>query len=95
MVKFQIKVENVVSFAVLGRRIVLNELVEKMKNTEYFPDRFPGVVYRITEPKAASLIFSSGKIICTGGRNLEDINLALNKFKKSLEGIGLDVKHVN
>ncbi|MCK4532050.1 MAG: TATA-box-binding protein, partial [Candidatus Aenigmarchaeota archaeon] len=62
---------------------------------EYEPEQFPGLVYRMKNPRVAFLLFGSGKIIATGGRNLKDINLALNKFKKSLEGIGLKVKHVN
>ncbi len=65
-----------------------------MDNTEYEPEQFPGLVYRMKSPRTAFLLFGSGKIICTGGRNLEDINIALNKFKKRLEGIGLKVKPI-
>ncbi|MCK4336177.1 MAG: TATA-box-binding protein, partial [Candidatus Aenigmarchaeota archaeon] len=80
MVEFHIKVENVVSFAVLGRRIVLNKLVEKMENTEYEPEQFPGLVYRIKDPRAAALIFSSGKIVCTGAKSIAMSKEAMNKI---------------
>jgi len=42
----------------------------------------------------AFLLFSSGKIICTGAHNTDDIHKALGKFKKKLEGIGIKVKPV-
>ena len=86
--KFYIKVENVVSFAVLGRRIVLNKLVEKMKSTEYCPERFPGVVYRIKDPRAAALIFSSGKIVCTGAKSIAMSKEAMNKIVDDIRKTG-------
>ncbi|MCX6818284.1 MAG: TATA-box-binding protein [Candidatus Aenigmarchaeota archaeon] len=85
MVEFHIKVENVVAFAVLGKRIVLNKLVEKMENTEYEPEQFPGLVYRIKDPRAAALIFSSGKIVCTGAKSIA-------MSKEAMRKIVLDIK---
>jgi transcription initiation factor TFIID TATA-box-binding protein len=66
MAEFQVKVENIVAFAVLNIQISLNKLVDSMENAEYEPEQFPGLVYRSKNPRAAALIFSSGKIVCTG-----------------------------
>ena len=66
MSEFDIKVENVVAFTSLGKDISLTTLVSKIEDVEYEPEQFPGVVYRIQNPRAAALIFSSGKIVCTG-----------------------------
>ena len=63
MVGFQVKVENVVSFVPLGKKIPLNKLVSSIENAEYEPEQFPGLVYRIQDPRAAALIFSSGKMM--------------------------------
>lgn len=80
-------VENIVSAITLNHQIDLKKFVRKVKGLEYNPDRFPGVVYRIRDPKLAMLIFSSGKVICTGARSENDINLAVkNLLKKLREG---------
>ena len=88
MIKFPIKVENVVAFAVLGKKITLNKLVEKMENTEYEPEQFPGLVYRIKDPRAAALIFSSGKIVCTGAKSIEMSKEAMRKIIKDIDKTG-------
>ncbi len=91
MVEFPIKVENVVAFAVLGRKIVLNKLVEKMENTEYEPEQFPGLVYRIKDPRAAALIFSSGKIVCTGAKSISMAKEAMRKIVRDIQKTGISM----
>ena len=44
-----------------------------LENIEYEPEQFPGMVFRMKEPKVVILIFSTGKVICTGARNKEDV----------------------
>ena len=79
-------VENMVSAITVNTKIDLKKFVKKVKGMEYNPERFPGVVYRIRDPKLAMLIFSSGKIICTGARSPNDIERAvenlLERFKE-------------
>ena len=59
----------------LGKYINLNKVVVTLnvENIEYEPEQFPGLVYRVKDPKMVVLIFSSGKLILTGGKNLADI----------------------
>jgi len=76
---FQVKVENVVSFVSLGKKIPLNRLVEEFENTKYEPGQFPGLIYKITEPKASALIFSSGKVVCTGAKSIEKSKEAVHR----------------
>jgi len=83
--KFDIKVENIVSSVALGIRIPLETLVEHLEGTEYEPEQFPGLVYRVKDPKAATLIFSSGKIVCTGARSVEDVATVIKKVVKLLK----------
>jgi transcription initiation factor TFIID TATA-box-binding protein len=89
--KFHIKIENVVAFVVLGVKIPLNKLVGAVENTEYEPEQFPGLVYRITDPRAAALIFSSGKIVCTGAKNIEKANEAIAKVVAKIGEAGIKV----
>ncbi|MBI4020095.1 MAG: TATA-box-binding protein [Candidatus Aenigmarchaeota archaeon] len=92
--KFDVKVENIVASSKIKAKLNLEEVAFSLENAEYEPEQFPGLVYRINEPRVAFLLFSSGKIICTGAHNIEDIHSALNKLKKRLEEIGIKVKPV-
>ncbi|MBL7169543.1 MAG: TATA-box-binding protein [Candidatus Aenigmarchaeota archaeon] len=83
--KFEIRVENIVACVALGMRIPLEALVEHLDGTEYEPEQFPGLVYRVKDPKAATLIFSSGKIVCTGARSIEDVEKVIKKVVKVLK----------
>jgi len=89
MTEFQVKVENVVSFVSLGKKIPLNKLVSSVEDTEYKPERFPGLVYRISEPRAAALIFSSGKIVCTGTKSIEKSKQAIKKVVERIRKAGI------
>ncbi len=73
-----------------GKSINLNKVVVTLnvENIEYEPEQFPGLVYRIKEPKIVALIFSSGKIILTGGKKMEDIRKGLDFLEQKLESIG-------
>ena len=70
----------------LGKYININKLsvTLNLENIEYEPEQFPGLVYRIKDPKIVVLIFSSGKLILTGGKNLEDIKKGLDTLEEKL-----------
>jgi transcription initiation factor TFIID TATA-box-binding protein len=90
--QFDIKVENIVASSKIEAKLNLEEIAFSLENAEYEPEQFPGLVYRIREPRVAFLLFSSGKIICTGAHTLSDVQLALRKLKEKLEEIGIRVK---
>jgi len=83
---------NIVVSAALGHDIPLEKMAATLSNTEYNPEQFPGLVIRIKEPKTSALIFSSGKIVCTGGRTLDDVRQSIRKIMKSLEKINVKIK---
>jgi transcription initiation factor TFIID TATA-box-binding protein len=91
MSKFEIKVENVVAFASLGKNILLTTLIKKLDDVEYDPERFPGLVYRIKDPRTAALIFSSGKIVCTGARSVDLAREAMHKVVDRIRETGVDL----
>jgi transcription initiation factor TFIID TATA-box-binding protein len=90
--KREIKVVNIVVSASLGHDIPLEKMAATLSNTEYNPEQFPGLVIRIKEPKTSALIFSSGKIVCTGARTMEDVRESIRKIIKSLEKIKVKIK---
>ena len=64
-----VSIENVVASASVDQKMDLNEITRKFSDVEYHPDQFPGLVFRIKSPKTATLIFSSGKMVCTGAKS--------------------------
>jgi len=89
--KPEIVVQNIVATADLGGELNLTETAQGLglDNVEYEPEQFPGLVYRIKEPRVAMLLFSSGKIVCAGARSTEDISKAVEKLSEELTSLGL------
>jgi transcription initiation factor TFIID TATA-box-binding protein len=85
----KVAITNIVCSYDIGKYINLNKVVItlNLENIEYEPEQFPGLVYRIKDPKIVALLFSSGKIILTGGKNLEDIKKGLDFLEQKLESI--------
>lgn len=88
--KADVDIENVVASATLPQNIDLNA-VERIfvKNVEYKPEQFPGLVFRLKKPKTATLIFSSGKMVCTGAKSEKQAKKAVNKVVKTLKEGGI------
>jgi len=85
----KVAITNMVCSYNLGTRLNLNKVAVtfNVENIEYEPEQFPGLVYRIKDPKIVALLFSSGKIILTGGKNLEDIKKGVDVLEQKLESI--------
>lgn len=91
MAKRDIKVVNIVVSTSLQHDIPLEKMAATLSNTEYNPEQFPGLVIRIKEPKTSALIFSSGKVVCTGARSMDKVEESIRKIIKSLEKIGIKI----
>lgn len=91
---FKIKVENIVASADLNVKIPLEKIVSKMEGMEYEPEQFPGLVYRMEKPKAAALIFGSGKVVCTGARSVTDVKIVFKKVAKIVESLRIKVPRI-
>ena len=83
--KPEIKVVNMVASADLLGRIELEEATYTLGRTMYEPEQFPGLIYRMDEPKVVILIFASGKVVCTGATKEEDVYKAVAKLQKQVE----------
>ena len=87
-----IKIVNIVVSTSLEHDIPLEKMAATLSNTEYNPEQFPGLVIRIKEPKTSALIFSSGKVVCTGARTIEKVEESIKKIIKSLAKINIKIK---
>jgi transcription initiation factor TFIID TATA-box-binding protein len=86
------KLQNIVSTANFKCILDLREIALKAKNAEYNPRRFAAVIMRIKEPKTTALIFSSGKMVCTGARTEEESRQASRTYAKIILKLGFPVK---
>jgi transcription initiation factor TFIID TATA-box-binding protein len=91
MVDRKIEVVNIVVSTSLEHDVPLEKMAATLSNTEYNPEQFPGLVIRIKEPKTSALIFSSGKVVCTGARSMDKVEESIEKIIKSLEKIGINI----
>ena len=80
-----IQVVNIVASVSLGGRIDLEKSTYMLQRTMYEPEQFPGLIYRMTEPKVVFLLFASGKLVCTGAKSAEDVYEAVIKVLDQLE----------
>jgi transcription initiation factor TFIID TATA-box-binding protein len=80
-----INIQNVVASATLNQKVDLNAVVKSNPGVEYRPEQFPGLVFRIKRPKTGTLIFNSGKMVCTGAKKEQDVCDAVHKLHGSLE----------
>ena len=69
----------------------MEKLATKLERAEYNPEQFPGLILKIDAPKASALLFSSGKIICTGTKSMAEAKRAISVIIKKIESIGLKV----
>ena len=88
--ELDVKIQNIVATGDLGTIINLNKVAVRLsfEKVEYEPEQFPGLVYRIDEPKMVLLLFGSGKVVCTGGKNIEDISIAIDILIDELKDAG-------
>lgn len=84
-----VTIENVVASASLDQKIDLLAILKSFKNVEYKPKQFPGLVFRLKRPKTATLIFTSGKMVCTGAKSEKLARSAINKVVRQLKDNGI------
>ncbi len=84
-----ISIENVVASASLDQKIDLLAIMKVFRNVEYRPKQFPGLVFRLKRPKTATLIFGSGKMVCTGAKSEKMAKRAVNKVVRELKNNGI------
>ena len=85
------KIENVVASAFLGSQLDLQELAISLEGADFEPERFPGLIYRMKEPKTATLLFHSGKVVCTGAKSSDQVRLAMGNLTAQLRKLGINI----
>ncbi len=84
-----IEIQNVVASANLKAGVDLERAAFLLEGAMYEPEQFPGLIYRMKDPKVVLLIFSSGKVVCTGAKKEEQVKEAVNKIYQKLKDLGV------
>jgi transcription initiation factor TFIID TATA-box-binding protein len=85
----RLTVVNVVASTRVAEELDLPDIAIQL-NCEYEPEQFPGVVYRVVDPKLAILMFRSGRAVCTGGKNQNNIEVGIERMTKDLRDAGIE-----
>lgn len=87
----EIRVENVVASARIAEQLDLMKLNVVLSDSEYNPEKFPGLVVHLDEPPVAALMFKSGKMVVTGAKHITDAQRAVDGICSTLRKDGQDV----
>lgn len=86
-----LKVQNIVATTSLGKPISLTKLARTQNNTEYNPETFPGLILRVKKPKSAVLVFTSGNLVCTGTKSIQQVKQVIDIVIKQLRKINVKI----
>jgi len=81
--KVEINIENVVATTSLNQNINIKRTIRNF-SAKYNPDKFPGAVIRLVNPRSVILIFKSGSIVCTGTKSEKMAEKAIQEFVSEL-----------
>jgi transcription initiation factor TFIID TATA-box-binding protein len=87
----KISIENVVASATIAEELNIETISMLLDDAEYEPKQFPGVIYRLKEPRVATLIFRSGKVVCTGAKSIDSVRKAFELLTQQLKDAGISV----
>ncbi len=86
----EITIQNFVASGDLHTNIDLNKAAIVMEYAMYEPEVFPGLIYRMQDPKTVFLIFSTGRIVCTGTKQEEKIGEAILLLNSRIKELGIN-----
>jgi transcription initiation factor TFIID TATA-box-binding protein len=87
----EVQIENIVATVILEHPLDLTLIETRIPEVDYNPDQFPGLVYRLEQPKITALIFKSGKMVVTGAKSVNQLVFAVKKILKTLINKGIPV----
>ncbi|HID25870.1 MAG TPA: TATA-box-binding protein [Thermoplasmata archaeon] len=84
-------VENIVASSQIADEIDLDRLSREISDVEYHPEVFPGLTVRCVNSKTVVIVFSSGKVVCTGAKSAADAKAAIQKVCNTFKDKGFSV----
>ena len=89
------KIQNVQSTVNLGCKLDLKQIARNARNVEYNPKKIESATMRMLKPRTTAMIFSSGKMVCTGAKSERESKIAARKFARIVQKLGYQVKFLD
>ena len=86
-----ITTENIVATSSVERELDLKELNKDLPQAEFNPSYFSGLIYRFQKHEPVCLIFTSGKVVCTGASNLSEVNNAIELIFDRIKKLNISI----
>jgi transcription initiation factor TFIID TATA-box-binding protein len=80
-----VKVLNIACSGSVDRKLPLSKLAFKLKNAEYEPDDFPGLVLRLSNPKVTFILFENGKLVSAGLTKEDEVPASYHALMDALD----------
>jgi transcription initiation factor TFIID TATA-box-binding protein len=87
--KKKVRIHNIVASAAFKHGIDLDAILKAFPHVQYQPKVFPGLPFKLKKPKTCTLIFNSGKMVCTGAKSEREAKRAIMKVAKELRAAGM------
>jgi transcription initiation factor TFIID TATA-box-binding protein len=92
-------IQNIVVKVILNQKSDLNleRITEEISNVEYDKSRFPGLFLRILDPKCVAIIFRNGKMILSGLKLFNDVDIIISRIITELKTkahVDIDIKMI-
>ena len=87
-----ISIENVVATASIDQKLDLKDITKKFPDVEWHPDTFPGAVFRLRSPRTTTLLFRTGKMVCTAAKSEEMARKGVKTVVQTLRKGGIKIK---
>lgn len=84
-----ITIQNVVATGSVGGKVDLEKAAFLLERTLYEPEQFPGLIYRMEDPRVVILIYVTGRIVCVGAKKEQEIHGALHQLQQQLKRYNL------
>ncbi len=88
----KIEIHNIVASSSFEITLDLTSIHQELNDTDYRPEKFPGIVFRLNKPKCTMLIFRNGKIVCTGAKSIEEVHKAVSILANSIAKLGFSIE---
>ncbi|MBN1389183.1 MAG: hypothetical protein JXA22_00920 [Candidatus Thermoplasmatota archaeon] len=83
------QIENIMASSNINARLDLREVAEKLDDSDFSPENFPGVIWRPKNSYAVVVIMENGKLMCTNVRSVQEVESLFKKLTKKLEESGV------
>jgi transcription initiation factor TFIID TATA-box-binding protein len=80
-----IAIQNVVATGSVGGKVDLEKAAFLLERTLYEPEQFPGLIYRMEVPRVVMLIYVTGRFVCVGAKEEQEIHDALQQVQQQLK----------